>query len=221
MLVTKRDLKGQTKLLTVNWLVWTFHQVFSRKCLKAYLCQILRKCSWGKMLFERFWSVSLPTQNNQFWTILFARFFYISLRSKRFRLASEQRETEERDCRFWPREKWNESRTFTRTIFRAVFDSRSSSVLCSQTARERFLNLRSWRYCVLGERDLAAEPLYQSSALAAKPREIPKFKRLVHTPYFGSRLRRQNFNHTIPPVAQATLSTPATFTSNSFSLTSL
>ena len=28
MLVTKRDLKGQTKLLTVNGLVWTFYQVF-------------------------------------------------------------------------------------------------------------------------------------------------------------------------------------------------
>ena len=30
-----------------------------------------------------------------------------SLRSKRFRLVSEQRKTEERDSRFWPREKWN------------------------------------------------------------------------------------------------------------------
>ena len=28
-----------------------------------------------------------------------------SLRSKRFRLVSEQRKTEERDSRFWPREK--------------------------------------------------------------------------------------------------------------------
>ena len=32
-----------------------------------------------------------------------------SLRSKRFRLVSEQRKTEERDFLFWPREKWNES----------------------------------------------------------------------------------------------------------------
>ena len=40
------------------------------------------------------------------------------LRSKRFRLVSEQRKTE-RDFRFWPREKWNES---TRTIFCPVFD---------------------------------------------------------------------------------------------------
>ena len=32
-----------------------------------------------------------------------------SLRSKRFRLVLEQRKPEERDFRFWPREKWNES----------------------------------------------------------------------------------------------------------------
>ena len=42
-----------------------------------------------------------------------------SLCSKRFRLVSEQRKTEERDFWFWPREKWNESppRSFTRPIF--------------------------------------------------------------------------------------------------------
>ena len=32
-----------------------------------------------------------------------------SLRSKRFRLVSGQRKTEEWDFRFWPREKWNKS----------------------------------------------------------------------------------------------------------------
>ena len=32
-----------------------------------------------------------------------------SLRSKRFPLVSEQRKTEERNFRFWPRGKWNES----------------------------------------------------------------------------------------------------------------
>ena len=32
-----------------------------------------------------------------------------SLGSKRFRHVSEQRKTEERDFRFWPRKKWNES----------------------------------------------------------------------------------------------------------------
>ena len=35
--------------------------------------------------------------------------FGTSLRSKRFRLVSEQRNTEEGDFRYWPREKWNES----------------------------------------------------------------------------------------------------------------
>ena len=71
----------------------------------------------------------------------------VSLRSKRF-LVSEQRKTEERDFRFWPREKWNESenrkrgrekrtrcfhpffptppRRFSRAIFHAEFDSSSS-----------------------------------------------------------------------------------------------
>ena len=32
-----------------------------------------------------------------------------SLRSKCFRLVSEQKNSEERDFQFWPREKWNES----------------------------------------------------------------------------------------------------------------
>ena len=47
-----------------------------------------------------------------------------SLRSKRFRLVSEQINKKQRDLRFWLRENWNES-SFTRAIFRAVFDSRS------------------------------------------------------------------------------------------------
>ena len=52
-----------------------------------------------------------------------------SLRSKRFRMASQQRETEERDSRFWPREKWiPPPRSFTYAIFREVFDSRSSGL---------------------------------------------------------------------------------------------
>ena len=32
-----------------------------------------------------------------------------NIRSKRFRLVSEQKKTEERDFLFWPREKWNDS----------------------------------------------------------------------------------------------------------------
>ena len=79
-----------------------------------------------KCYLNAFEPFSFPHGIISFLIILFSRFFYISLRSERFRSVSEQRETEERDCRFWPREKWNESRSFTRAIFRAVFDSRSS-----------------------------------------------------------------------------------------------
>ena len=63
----------------------------------------------------------------------------LSLRSKRCRLVSEQRNTEEGDVRFWPREKWKRGRgkgrketssppprSFTCATFLAVFDSRSS-----------------------------------------------------------------------------------------------
>ena len=36
--------------------------------------------------------------------------FLTGLRSKRFRLVSEQKKTVKRDFRFWPREKWNENK---------------------------------------------------------------------------------------------------------------
>ena len=46
-------------------------------------------------------------QNNLNNIVFFFTIFkgYSSLRSKRFRVVSEQRKTEERDSRFWPREK--------------------------------------------------------------------------------------------------------------------
>jgi len=45
-----------------------------------------------------------------------------SLRSKRFRVVSEQRTTKERDFWFWPLENWNESPTLvSRHIFPMVF----------------------------------------------------------------------------------------------------
>ena len=50
-----------------------------------------------------------------------------SLRSKRFRLVSEQRETEERDFRFWPREKWNESAVFD-SLPRSLFRDRTKTL---------------------------------------------------------------------------------------------
>ena len=48
-----------------------------------------------------------------------------SLRSKRFRLISEQKKTEERDFRFWPREKWNESQ---KLIFRSLLLNRTETL---------------------------------------------------------------------------------------------
>ena len=40
-----------------------------------------------------------------------------SLRSKRFRLVSEQKKTVERDFRFWPRENWNENQKMSYSSF--------------------------------------------------------------------------------------------------------
>ena len=57
----------------------------------------------------------------------------LSLRSKRFRAVSEQRKTEERDSRFWPREKWNESQK----IFARSFLRNSKETLATQ-ARHLF-----------------------------------------------------------------------------------
>ena len=48
-----------------------------------------------------------------------------SLRSKRFRLISEQKKTEERDFRFWPRKKWNESQKLT---FRSLLLNRTETL---------------------------------------------------------------------------------------------
>ena len=58
---------------------------------------------------------------------------WISLRSKRFRAVSERRKTEERDSRFWPREKWNERqkmKELTRAIFRAAIASKQHGNAC-------------------------------------------------------------------------------------------
>ena len=55
--------------------------------------------------------------------------FQSNLHSKRFHMVSEQKKTEERDFRFWQREKWNEP---------FFFDSRSS-FFCPETARKWLL----------------------------------------------------------------------------------
>ena len=59
--------------------------------------------------------------------------------------------------------------------------SKGRSVMSSEDLKD--CSLHSWRYCVLGEGDLAAEPLYQSSESWRWSRE-KYFKRLVPTPFF-------------------------------------
>ena len=56
----------------------------------------------------------------------------LSLRSTRLRPISEQRKTEERDSRFWLREKWNESH------FSALFDSRNKTEMLVTQASSAF-----------------------------------------------------------------------------------
>ena len=62
-----------------------------------------------------------------------------SVRSKRFRLVSEQRKTEERDFWFWPREKWNETQKMFYLSSFSLGLWLSLLVLCSWTARKRLL----------------------------------------------------------------------------------
>ena len=78
------------------------------------LCQKVQKVSLHSDFTNRrhsMWKVYLSViwySCNLVTSIIYIRTFH-SLRSKRFRLVSEQRKTEERDSRFWPREKWNKS----------------------------------------------------------------------------------------------------------------
>ena len=72
--------------------------------------------------------------------------------------------------------------------------SKGRSVMSSEDLKD--CSLHSWRYCVLGEGDLAAEPLYQSSESWRWSRE-KYFKRLVPTPFFLDRgsPASQRFGH--------------------------
>ena len=63
---------------------------------------VLARVSW-KIFSIIFWASNHQIVDKEDFTE------FASLRSKRFRLVSEQRNTEEGDFRFWPREKWNES----------------------------------------------------------------------------------------------------------------
>ena len=68
--------------------------------------------TWFQIILCKAYSSILKTkQSTSFDTKYLSRTSnpYFSLRSKRFRLVSEQRNTAEGDFRFWPREKWNES----------------------------------------------------------------------------------------------------------------
>ena len=58
--------------------------------------------------------------------------FQSNLHSKRFHMVSEQKKTEERDFRFWQREKWNEP-FFTRSL------TLVPRFFCSETARKWLL----------------------------------------------------------------------------------
>ena len=49
----------------------------------------------------------------------------LSLRSRRFRLVSEQRKTEERYSRFWPREKWKSQKNPSQLFYWRHFFARS------------------------------------------------------------------------------------------------
>ena len=78
------------------------------------LCQKVQKVSLHSDSTNRrhsMWKVYLSViwyRCNLVTSIIYIRTFH-SLRSKRFRLVSDQRKTEEGDSRFWPREKWNKS----------------------------------------------------------------------------------------------------------------
>ena len=61
-----------------------------------------------------------------------------------------------------------------------------------------FSSLRSWRYCVVVEWDLAAEPLWYSRVIfdggAVTSGKAARNTASSLLPFFGTRLRRQNFN---------------------------
>ena len=56
--------------------------------------------------------------------------FADSLHSKRFRAVSEQRKTDERDFRFWSREKRNESQFFAWSLLRGLWLSKQHGNAC-------------------------------------------------------------------------------------------
>ena len=65
--------------------------------------QHFQPLSQSKFIPSEHWEVDLMKNQDRLFRIISLK---TSLRSKRFRLVSEQKKTEERDSRFWPHEKW-------------------------------------------------------------------------------------------------------------------
>ena len=82
----------------------------SKRRYKICTCSVIL---WELESFRNYKGFSIIFPLDEINVLRKTEFFWFlstsSLRSKRFRLVSEQRKTEERDPRFWPREKWNKS----------------------------------------------------------------------------------------------------------------
>ena len=88
-----------------DWLVsshFDHSPFFGFKICMRTPCQI-----WGNLCKLFYLAYLLPVFSVNL--SIYVNHLRLSLHSKRFRLVSEQKKTEERDFRFWPREKWNES----------------------------------------------------------------------------------------------------------------
>ena len=91
-----------------------------------------------------------------------------------FPFVSEQRKTEERDFRFWPREKWNDSERGPFFLFFS-FSARSLTlaflVRCSETVRKRLLSRLFEKRAVfsVGLVNSLREPLFQNVCINKAP----------------------------------------------------
>ena len=96
-----------------------------------------------------------------------------SLRNKCFRLF-QSKKTEERDFRFWPREKWNDSERGPFFLFFS-FSARSLTlaflVRCSETVRKRLLSRLFEKRAVfsVGLVNSLREPLFQNVCINKAP----------------------------------------------------
>ena len=91
-----------------------------------------------------------------------------------FPFVSEQRKTDERDFRFWPREKWNDSERgpfFLFFSFSARFLTLAFLVRCSETVRKRLLSRLFEKRAVfsVGLVNSLREPLFQNVCINKAP----------------------------------------------------